>query len=117
MDFNDTPQEAAFRAEVRSWLEANAKPKSATGFSAENPRFQRNEQEALKVAKAWQAKKADKRYARITWPKENGGLGGTPTTIRKSRSSMCRRDSSKSASACAFPPSRIMRRRKLLRGM
>jgi acyl-CoA dehydrogenase len=78
MDFNDTPQEAAFRSEVRAWLEQNAKPKTALGFSAENPRFQRNEQEALKVAKAWQAKKAAKGYARITWPKENGGLGGTP---------------------------------------
>ena len=78
MDFNDTPQEAAFRTEVRQWLEANAKPKSATGFSAENPRFQRNEADSLKIAKAWQAKKAEKRYARITWPKENGGLGGTP---------------------------------------
>ena len=27
MDFNDTPEEAAFRAEVRAWLEANATPK------------------------------------------------------------------------------------------
>ena len=78
MDFNDTPAEAKFRTEVRAWLDANAKPKSATGFSAENPRFQRNEVEALKIAKAWQAKKAAKGYARITWPKENGGLGGTP---------------------------------------
>ncbi len=78
MDFNDTPAEAKFRTEVRAWLDANAKPKSATGFSAENPRFQRNEAEALKIAKAWQAKKAAKGYARITWPKENGGLGGTP---------------------------------------
>jgi alkylation response protein AidB-like acyl-CoA dehydrogenase len=78
MDFNDTPAEAKFRTEVRQWLEANAKPKSATGFSAENPRFQRNEADALKAAKAWQAKKAAKGYARITWPKENGGLGGTP---------------------------------------
>ncbi|MBI1239114.1 MAG: acyl-CoA dehydrogenase [Alphaproteobacteria bacterium] len=78
MDFKDTPDEAKFRAEVRAWLEANAKPKSATGFSAENPRFQQSEQEALKKAKAWQAKKAEARYARITWPKEWGGLGGTP---------------------------------------
>ncbi|MDZ4739617.1 MAG: acyl-CoA dehydrogenase family protein [Alphaproteobacteria bacterium] len=78
MDFNDTPAEAKFRTEVRAWLDANAKPKSATGFSAENPRFQRNEAEALKIAKAWQAKKAAKGYARVTWPKENGGLGGTP---------------------------------------
>src|SRR6185503_12609701 len=78
MDFNDTADEAKFRSEVRSWLEQNAKPKTAAGFSAENPRYQRNETEALKVAKAWQAKKAAKGYARITWPKEIGGLGGTP---------------------------------------
>ncbi len=78
MDFNDTPDEAKFRHEVRSWLEANAKPKSAAGFAAENPRYQRNETEALKIAKAWQAKKAAKGFARITWPKEIGGLGGTP---------------------------------------
>ena len=28
MDFNDTPQEAAFRKEVRAWLDANATRKS-----------------------------------------------------------------------------------------
>ena len=78
MDFNDTPDESKFRHEVRSWLEANAKPKSAAGFSTDNPRYQRNETDAIKIAKAWQAKKAAKGYARITWPKEIGGLGGTP---------------------------------------
>jgi hypothetical protein len=30
MDFNDTPGEAQFRAEVRRFLEANAKRRSAT---------------------------------------------------------------------------------------
>ena len=28
MDFNDTPEEAAFRKEVRAWLDANATRKS-----------------------------------------------------------------------------------------
>ena len=28
MDFNDTPEEAAFRAEARAWLEANARPRT-----------------------------------------------------------------------------------------
>ena len=28
MDFNDTPEEAAFRKEVRTWLDANATRKS-----------------------------------------------------------------------------------------
>ena len=27
MDFNDTPEEAAFRAEARAWLQANAEPR------------------------------------------------------------------------------------------
>ena len=30
MDFNDSPEEAAYRAEVRAWLEANA-PKTRVG--------------------------------------------------------------------------------------
>ena len=28
MDFNDTPEEAAFRTEARTWLKANAEPLS-----------------------------------------------------------------------------------------
>lgn len=75
MDFNDTQAEAAFRSEVRAWLEANAKLKSeATGFN----RSRWTEADALKRAKEWQAKKAAKGFAKITWPKELGGLGGTP---------------------------------------
>ncbi len=74
MDFEDTPEEAEFRAEVQAWLKANApKNASANAFSADL-----NEAEALKIAKEWQAKKADARYAKITWPREIGGMGGTP---------------------------------------
>lgn len=69
MDFNDTAEEAAFRAEARAWLEANA-PKT--------PLSGKSEAELLVLAKAWQAKKAAARYACITWPEKLGGLGGTP---------------------------------------
>lgn len=69
MDFNDTPEEAAFRAEARAWLEANA-PKDDS--------IPATEAEALKRAKAWQAKRAGAGFAKITWPKEVGGRGGTP---------------------------------------
>ena len=31
MDFNDTPEEAKFRVEVRAWLEANAKHPDSKG--------------------------------------------------------------------------------------
>jgi acyl-CoA dehydrogenase len=38
MDFNDTPEEAAFRKEVRAWLDANATRKSddSKAFRARN---------------------------------------------------------------------------------
>ncbi len=70
MDFNDTPEEAAYRAEARAWLQANA-PKGA-------PRDILTDEDAhgLKAAKAWQTKKAAAGYACITWPKEWGGPGG-----------------------------------------
>jgi alkylation response protein AidB-like acyl-CoA dehydrogenase len=76
MDFEDTPEEAKFRAEVRVFLEANAerrKPGTAEGY-----RTSQSAPGALERAKAWQAKKAAAGYAGITWPKEWGGRGGTP---------------------------------------
>jgi acyl-CoA dehydrogenase len=75
MDFNDTSEEAAFRSEVRAWLEGNAKPKAeTTGFN----RAKWTEADALVRAKEWQAKRAEAGYAKITWPKEFGGRGGSP---------------------------------------
>src|SRR5258707_2592415 len=75
MDFNDTPEEAAFRKEVRAWLDANATRKSddKQSFRARN-----DDPELLKKAKEWQDKKAKAGYARITWPQEYGGRGGSP---------------------------------------
>jgi alkylation response protein AidB-like acyl-CoA dehydrogenase len=75
MDFNDTKEEASFRAEVRSWLEANAQLKDPR--KARAGRSVRPESERLERARAWQAKKAEAGYAAITWPKEYGGLGGS----------------------------------------
>jgi len=68
MDFNDTPEEAAFRVKAREWLEANAPRERASG---------RGDDAHMAAAKAWQAKKAAAGYAQITWPKEWGGGGGT----------------------------------------
>jgi acyl-CoA dehydrogenase len=77
MDFNDTPEEAAFRAEAHAWLSANAKPRtpddSYTGTLQEA-----ETKGALKWAKEWQKKKADDGWACITWPKEYGGRAATP---------------------------------------
>jgi len=75
MDFSDTPEEAAFRAEAKAWLDANAKRKEQANDSM---RGRHTEADLLVMAKAWQAKKAAARYAQITWPKDYGGRGGTP---------------------------------------
>jgi len=70
MDFNDTPEEAAYRAEVRAWLKANAPGRSGGHESGlEDP-------VSMDGAKAWQRKKAEAGYACITWPKAWGGGGG-----------------------------------------
>ena len=63
MDFDDTPEEAAFRAEARAWLDENAKraraPSAGMVYRAGN-----EDPELPQRAKAWQAKKADGRLRR-----------------------------------------------------
>ena len=72
MDFNDTKDEAAFRAEAHAFLAQHLDPKG------EKPLRQRIDgHEYLRRAKDWQAVKAKAGYAQITWPKEIGGRGGT----------------------------------------
>src|ERR1700749_2656105 len=76
MDFNDSPEEAAYRAKARAWLQENA-PKFASkqrGGALEDDESAAD----MTRAKAWQPKKAAAGYAQITWPKEWGGAGGTP---------------------------------------
>jgi acyl-CoA dehydrogenase len=75
MDFNDSPQQAAFRTQVRAWLTAHAKLARAADRAALETL---PDTEALARARAWQATKAAAGYAAITWPVEYGGLGGTP---------------------------------------
>jgi alkylation response protein AidB-like acyl-CoA dehydrogenase len=71
MDFNDSPEEAAYRQQVRTWLEANA-PKRHVSDDMEG------DSDSMPASRAWQAKKAAAGYACITWPKEWGGQGGNP---------------------------------------
>src|SRR5579862_5753765 len=76
MDFEDNAQEAAFRAEVRAWLDQNAKPRARR--EAGDPLDERYDASAMQRAREWQKIKAEKGYARVTWPKGMGGIGGTP---------------------------------------
>jgi acyl-CoA dehydrogenase len=76
MDFDDTKEEAEFRAKARKWLDANAErilpdeAAGALGTERDDPDFIRKSQE-------WQAKKADAGWACITWPVEYGGQGAS----------------------------------------
>ena len=79
MDFEDTPEEAAFRAEARAWIQANAPTHleaelkragfASSGIESEDP---------MVVSKAWQKKKAEAGWACLHWPKEYGGAARTP---------------------------------------
>lgn len=79
MNFDDTPEEAAFRAEVRAWLDANATLKTEADAArpsltdAHSPA----EAEHVRRCKDWQRTLYDGGWAGITWPKEYGGRGGT----------------------------------------
>ena len=76
MDFNDTPQEAEFRAKCITWLEANAELKTKKTNSAKNMNV--GNKSLLEAAAEWQKKKYDAGWAMIHWPKEFGGIGATP---------------------------------------
>jgi acyl-CoA dehydrogenase len=76
MDFNDTPEEAAFRLEARTWLEANAELTSDDDKGGD-ALGERTTPEMVKEAQAWQKQKADAGWACITWPVEYGGRGAT----------------------------------------
>src|SRR5262249_17135679 len=77
MDFNDTPDEAAFRAEARQWLSANAVLRPPGKSRAGLLDAEANEVGLLARAKQWQAKKADAKWACITGPGEFGGRGAS----------------------------------------
>ena len=79
MDFDDTPEEAAFRAEARAWLEAHASPLSEE--VRRNPHLGSEDPDVdaahVQACKDWQRTLYDGGWAGITWPKEFGGRGGT----------------------------------------
>jgi alkylation response protein AidB-like acyl-CoA dehydrogenase len=71
MDFQDSQTEAEYRAQVRRWLDAHV-PRRDSSWK------QMDEGARLEAARAWQAVKAAAGYARVSWPVEWGGGGGTP---------------------------------------
>ncbi len=77
MDVDDTPAEAAVRAEARAWLASVAKPRGEGDGDWRSFRAKTDEQDAaqLDMAKRWQRTKFDAGWAAIHWPVEHGGRG------------------------------------------
>jgi alkylation response protein AidB-like acyl-CoA dehydrogenase len=69
MDFDDTPEEAAYRARVREFLEAN-KDALAPGSVPTTP-------ETIDRLRAHEATLYDGGYIAVSFPEEMGGQGGT----------------------------------------
>jgi alkylation response protein AidB-like acyl-CoA dehydrogenase len=65
MDLRDTPEEAAFRKEVREFIAANLPDGSKQRGSR---RFEEDD-------RAWSRRLGEAGYAGLTWPKEYGGAG------------------------------------------
>ncbi|MEX2293951.1 MAG: acyl-CoA dehydrogenase family protein [Acidimicrobiales bacterium] len=77
MDVDDTPAEAAVRAEARAWLESVAKRRGQGDGDWRSFRAKTDEQDAahLEMGKAWQRTKFEAGWAAIHWPVEHGGRG------------------------------------------
>ncbi len=76
MDFNDTPTEAAFRQQVRAFLDTAAPLRK---HATDTPFIDgRDDAAAVAIAKKWQATLFDAGWACLGWPKEFGGRGVAP---------------------------------------
>ncbi len=78
MNFDDTPQEAAFRKQARDWIAANAPKESIEQLSVGGIRQSSRGDSFISAAKAWQKKKAEGGWACLNWPNEYGGRNATP---------------------------------------
>ena len=66
MDLTPTPQEQAFRDDLRGWLEANHPGPEPEGDVA-----------GFEFRRAWQRRLHEDDWAGVSWPKEYGGRGAT----------------------------------------
>ncbi|MBA2281347.1 MAG: acyl-CoA dehydrogenase family protein [Actinomycetota bacterium] len=79
MDFDDTPEEAAFRAEARTWLAANAVAKGDSGdFSTGYFSGEMTTAAYVERCRWWQGCLHAAGWAGISWPRQFGGRGAKP---------------------------------------
>jgi alkylation response protein AidB-like acyl-CoA dehydrogenase len=74
VDLDDTPEQAAYRAQVRGWLEQH----KSEAPVLQGPDAIRDEDEIIAARRVWQGKLAEGGLAGLTWPKEYGGQGLGP---------------------------------------
>ncbi len=78
MDFDDTPDEAAFRVEARSWLDANVPAHLHAALSSLDYDSADLGFDKVAEGKAWLSRKAAAGWGCLHWPSEFGGRGATP---------------------------------------
>lgn len=71
MDFRDTPAEAAFRKDVRNWLDVNLPADHGAQFAGHSG------EERIDSMREWQRTLHSGGWAGVTWPKEYGGRGAS----------------------------------------
>jgi len=71
VDLSLSPEEQAFAAELRTWLQANLEAPPAFTSLAEEVQWGRR----------WQARLAADRWVGIHWPAEHGGRGASPALV------------------------------------
>lgn len=71
MDLRDSPEEARFRDEIRSWLRENL----PDGWGTPAHREPETGEERVAFGRAWQRKLHDGGWAGLSWPREFGGRG------------------------------------------
>ncbi|WP_298692880.1 acyl-CoA dehydrogenase family protein, partial [uncultured Sphingomonas sp.] len=65
MNLDYTPEQQAFRAEVRSWMQANVPPAPLPSFDLTR--------EGFEAHREWERKLNDGRWGMVTWPQALGG--------------------------------------------
>jgi len=77
MDFNYSPEEEAFRKEVRDWLEENMQELPKWYGNPDVPGPESDSEESHQFTIWWHRKLYDAGYVGLPWPKEYGGRGAT----------------------------------------
>jgi alkylation response protein AidB-like acyl-CoA dehydrogenase len=73
MDLSYTPEEEAFRAEVRAWLDANLPIEWRHGGGGGY-----REEEDEDIQREWQRRLYEAGWLTLAWPRERGGRGASP---------------------------------------